>query len=41
MVTSAVIPQELNLLVNPVHPDFEELTFHRPVEFTFDRRMWK
>ena len=41
LVPSVVIPEEMNLLINPGHPDFELLTFHRPVVFRFDRRMWK
>ncbi len=30
MVTSVVIPQETNLLINPDHPDFSKLIFQPP-----------
>jgi RES domain-containing protein len=41
LVPSAVIPEELNLLINPSHPDFGTLQFGEPAEFIFDQRMWK
>lgn len=41
LVPSAIIPQETNLLINPLHPDFDSLHFHPPVDFQFDQRMWK
>jgi RES domain-containing protein len=41
LVPSAVVPEEVNLIVNPSHPDFKDLQFSEAVEFTFDRRMWK
>lgn len=40
-VPSAVIPEEFNVLLNPVHPDFESLKIGRPQRFQFDPRMWK
>jgi RES domain-containing protein len=40
-VPSAVIPEEFNLLINPLHRDFKALHFLGPVEFTFDPRMWR
>jgi RES domain-containing protein len=40
-VPSAVIPEEFNLLVNPLHRDFDSLRFREPAEFEFDPRMWK
>ena|SRR5579863_821229 len=40
-VPSAVIPEEFNILINPLHRDFKALQFLKPVEFTFDPRMWK
>ena len=40
-VPSAVIPEEFNLLINPLHRDFKALQFLGPVEFTFDPRIWK
>jgi len=41
LVPSAVVPEEVNLLINPSHSDFKDLQFSEAVEFTFDRRMWK
>jgi RES domain-containing protein len=40
-VPSAVVPEELNSIINPAHSDFKDLQFSEPVEFAFDRRMWK
>lgn len=40
-VPSVIVPQELNYLINPQHPDFEQLTIHPPQIYNFDRRMWK
>lgn len=41
LVPSVVIPQERNLLLNPLHPDFGALVFNDPEPFVFDLRMWK
>jgi RES domain-containing protein len=41
LVPSAVVPEEFNLLINPSHPDFKDLQFSEPAEFSFDPRMWK
>lgn len=38
---SAVVPEEFNLLINPLHSDFKDLQFSEPAAFTFDPRMWK
>ena len=38
-VPSAIIPQEKNVLINPLHPDVGALRVHKPVRFTFDRRL--
>ena len=38
-VPSAVIPEEYNYLVNPVHPDSRQLKIGRPQSFTFDARL--
>jgi len=40
-VPSAVIPQELNYLLNPRHPHFKRIQIGRPVPFAFDPRLWK
>jgi RES domain-containing protein len=41
LVPSAVVPPELNLLINPSHSDFKDLQFSEPTEFKFDPRMLK
>jgi len=40
-VPSAVIPQELNYLLNPLHPHFKRIQIGRPVPFSFDPRLRK
>jgi len=40
-VPSAIVPQEFNYLINPLHPQFERLIIERPQPFNFDTRMWK
>ena len=39
-VPSAVIPQELNYLLNPGHPEFRRIRIGRPAPFHFDERLW-
>ena len=38
-VPSALMPQERNLILNPLHPDFTKIIIHEPVDFTFDKRL--
>lgn len=38
-VPSAVIPEEHNLLLHPLHPDFEEIRVGEPRPFAFDPRL--
>ncbi len=38
-VPSAIIPHEINYLLNPAHPDFQKIIFHRFIDFTFDPRL--
>lgn len=38
-VPSALIPEELNYLLNPVHRDFARITLAKPNPFTFDPRL--
>ncbi len=40
-VPSAVIPDEYNLVLNPVHAEFKKLKIGKPRHFTFDERIWK
>lgn len=40
-VPSVVIPEEVNFVLNPVHPDFAWITAHPPVSFRFDPRLIK
>jgi RES domain-containing protein len=39
-VPSAVIPHEMNVLINPAHPDFSKIQIRQPEPFSFDPRMW-
>jgi RES domain-containing protein len=38
-VPSAIIPDELNYLLNPLHPDFSKITIEKPTDFVFDSRL--
>ena len=38
-VPSAVVPQELNCLLNPRHSDFRKIRIGRPERFSFDPRL--
>ena len=40
-VPSSVIPHEMNVLLNPAHPDFERIHIREAEPFSFDPRMWK
>jgi RES domain-containing protein len=40
-VPSAIIPQELNYLLNPLHPHFKRIQTGRPEPFSFDPRLRK
>ncbi|MDZ7801447.1 MAG: RES family NAD+ phosphorylase [Trueperaceae bacterium] len=39
LVPSVLVPQEHNLLLNPVHPDFEEVVIGAGAPFWFDERL--
>lgn len=38
-VPSVIVPNELNYLINPKHPDFSKITIERPTDFKFDPRL--
>jgi len=38
-VPSAIIPEEYNYLINPLHPDFKKLSIGSPVAYFFDTRL--
>lgn len=40
-VPSSVIPYEMNVLLNPAHPDFAKIHLRAAEPFSFDPRMWK
>lgn len=40
-VPSVVVDHEHNLLLNPVHPDFAQITIGKPQPFKFDPRLAK
>jgi len=40
-VPSAIIPEEHNILLNPVHAGFARLALHAGEPFSLDSRMWR
>lgn len=40
-VPSAIIPHELNYLLNPQHSQFKRIRVGAPEPFSFDPRLWK
>jgi RES domain-containing protein len=40
-VPSAIIPEDLNYLLNPLHAQFKRIRVGRPKPFSFDPRLWK
>ena len=40
-VPSALIPEECNYLINPLHPDFARIVVREPEPFPFDHRFQK
>ena len=38
-VPSVMIPEEMNLLLNPNHKDFSKIVSEAPVDFSFDQRL--
>ncbi len=38
-IPSVIIPEEVNYLLNPAHPDFKKITIGKPEEFSFDSRL--
>ncbi len=40
-VPSAIVPSEMNYLLNPAHSDFRLVRVGRPLPFVFDPRLWK
>ena len=41
LVPSSVIPHEMNVLLNPAHPDFAKIHIREAEPFSYDPRMWK
>ena len=39
LVPSAIIPEELNVLINPAHPDISKITAAKIRKFTYDTRL--
>lgn len=39
IVPSAVVPMETNIILNPAHPDFSQLSIGQPEPFQFDGRL--
>jgi RES domain-containing protein len=40
-VPSAIVPHDLNYLLNPLHPHFKRIRIGWPEPFSFDPRLWK
>jgi RES domain-containing protein len=40
-VPSAIVPEELNYLLNPAHPEFAKIHIGKPTNFAFDARLLK
>lgn len=40
-VPSSIIPRERNLIINPAHPDFQQIRFQPSLPFQFDPRLKK
>lgn len=38
-VPSVIVPDEDNFLINPLHPDFSQITIGKPIPFSFDGRL--
>ena len=38
-VPSIIIPEELNYVLNPAHPDFKKIAIGKPQDFTLDARL--
>lgn len=38
-IPSALIPEESNILLNPLHPDFSKIIISAPRDFSFDPRL--
>jgi RES domain-containing protein len=39
IVPSVIVPDERNVLINPLHPDFARIGFSSPKPFVFDQRL--
>jgi RES domain-containing protein len=39
MVPSVVVPEQYNVLINPLHPDFGQVKYGEPLDFPFDPRI--
>ncbi len=40
-VPSAIVSDESNYILNPLHPDFAKVGIGEPRDFAFDGRLWK
>ena len=41
LVSSAILPAERNILINPKHPDFAQIRIGEPEPHAFDRRLFR
>jgi len=40
-VPSVILPEENNMIINPLHPDYAQVTLTVVRPFVFDQRMYK
>ncbi len=41
IVPSVIVPDEFNILLNPLHPQFETLSIEKAKSYPLDARLWK
>jgi RES domain-containing protein len=39
MIPSVVVPDQYNVLINPLHPEFDQISYSDPIDFPFDSRI--
>jgi RES domain-containing protein len=40
-IPSAIIPEEYNIVINPLHPNFKRVKLKEVKDFIFDARLFK
>ena len=39
MIPSVVVTDQYNVLINPLHPEFDQISYNPPIDFPFDFRI--